>query len=396
MRATLLDATAGSEDAHFEINVDVAGTNTERLSFNATEAVLNEGSADLDFRVESNGNANMLFGNGGTNRVHFGGSSGDREFNFEGADNLRLLLRTNDNSVGACQLQFGDSDNSQIGRIMYEHDTDDMTFHVAATEMLRIDSDNNNLSTGGETAGDVGAGGLCLNQGGADSFIFTAKSSDIAHGNTDTLETDSYFGISKSSGDSGGVTLASATEHNQSIDLLALFTNANTTTGTSATGVVRARAWLKSGTGSTASLNADQNIFTAGAGNDVKFIVKADGDIFYDGADQGAYDSYDDAMLVRSWDLSHNKNVIDSKFDAFVKYNHEDLAKAELVGREEDGTPNHFISLTGMQRLHNGAIWQQYEKTEKLANAMYELAKAAVGEDKANEILEQNEIKLLN
>jgi len=27
---------------------------------------------------------------------------------------------------------------------------------------------------------------------------------------------------------------------------------------------------------------------------------------------------------------------------------------------------------------------------------MYELAKAAVGEEKANEILEQNEIKLLN
>ena len=68
----------------------------------------------------------------------------------------------------------------------------------------------------------------------------------------------------------------------------------------------------------------------------------------------------------------------------------------KLVGREEDGTPNHFINVTGMQRLHNGAIWQQYEKTEKLANAMYELAKAAVGEDKANEILKQNEIKLLN
>ena len=35
-------------------------------------------------------------------------------FNFEGADNLRLLLRTTDNSTGACQLQFGDSDNSII------------------------------------------------------------------------------------------------------------------------------------------------------------------------------------------------------------------------------------------------------------------------------------------
>ena len=44
----------------------------------------------------------------------------------------------------------------------------------------------------------------------------------------------------------------------------------------------------------------------------------------------------------------------------------------------------------------NGAIWQQYEKHQKLANAVYELAKAAVGEDKANEILEQNDVKLLN
>ena len=64
----------------------------------------------------------------------------------------------------------------------------------------------------------------------------------------------------------------------------------------------------------------------------------------------------------------------------------------------EDGTKaNPLINMSGLCKdLHNGAIWQQYEKTERLANAMYELAKAAVGEDKANEILKQNEIKLLN
>ena len=49
-----------------------------------------------------------------------------------------------------------------------------------------------------------------------------------------------------------------------------------------------------------------------------------------------------------------------------------------------------------MQRLHNGAIWQQYEKHQRLATAMYELAKEAVGEEKAKAILEKNEIKLLN
>ena len=131
--------------------------------------------------------------------------------------------------------------------------------------------------------------------------------------------------------------------------------------------------------------------------NDTQFIVKGDGELFSNqSATVGTYDAYEDAQLVRAYDLSHGNGVINSKFDKFISYNHEALAEAKLVGREEDGTPNHFVNVTGMQRLHNGAIWQQYEKTERLANAMYELAKAAVGEDKANEILEQNEIKLLN
>ena len=49
-----------------------------------------------------------------------------------------------------------------------------------------------------------------------------------------------------------------------------------------------------------------------------------------------------------------------------------------------------------MQRLHNGAIWQQYEKHENLLNAVYELAVEAVGEDKADEILNNNDVKLLS
>ena len=37
--------------------------------------VINESSADADFRVESNGNANMLFVDGGNDRVGIGTSS---------------------------------------------------------------------------------------------------------------------------------------------------------------------------------------------------------------------------------------------------------------------------------------------------------------------------------
>jgi hypothetical protein len=154
----------------------------------------------------------------------------------------------------------------------------------------------------------------------------------------------------------------------------------------------------KKGSGTaTTFVNDDGNLFCVRNYIQTKFIVDADGELHADGsATVGTFDSYEDAQLVRAFDLSHMKGVINSKFDEYVKYKHEDLAEAGIVGREEDGTPNHMINVTGMQRLHNGAIWQQYEKTERLTQAMYELAKVAVGEDKANEILEQNEIKLLN
>ena len=127
------------------------------------------------------------------------------------------------------------------------------------------------------------------------------------------------------------------------------------------------------------------------------FILKGDGELFSNqSATVGTFDTYEDAQLVRAFDLNHMQGVINSKFDKFVQYNKDDLQKAKLIGTDDDGNATPFVNITGMSRLHNGAIWQQYEATQKLTNAMYELAKAAVGEDKANEILEQNEIKLLN
>jgi len=68
----LIDVTDGSEDAGLEFNTKVAGSDRSRLDFNATETVFNEDSVDLDFRVESDGNANMLFVDGGNNKVLIG------------------------------------------------------------------------------------------------------------------------------------------------------------------------------------------------------------------------------------------------------------------------------------------------------------------------------------
>ena len=171
-------------------------------------------------------------------------------------------------------------------------------------------------------------------------------------------------------------------------------TGANTTKGTGAEAGVHISARMKDGT-SYAAHDSNGNLLAVADSNAVKFIVDAEGDLHADGSATTVYDEYDDAQLVRAFDLSKGVNTIDSKFDKFIAYNHEHLAELRLVGREDDGKPNHFINVTGMQRLHNGAIWQQYEKHQQLLEAVYDLAKEAVGEDKANAILEKHEVKRL-
>jgi hypothetical protein len=66
---TITDVTAGSEDHKIHIETMIGGTEGERFGIGPTEVVVNEASIDLDFRVESNANANMLFVDGGNNNV---------------------------------------------------------------------------------------------------------------------------------------------------------------------------------------------------------------------------------------------------------------------------------------------------------------------------------------
>ncbi|MBT7289735.1 MAG: hypothetical protein HN837_04485 [Chloroflexi bacterium] len=115
----------------------------------------------------------------------------------------------------------------------------------------------------------------------------------------------------------------------------------------------------------------------------------------------GTYDEYNDAHLLRALDIAKNdvnpmSGLIRTKFDEFVEYNHETLAKLKLVGREKDGTPNHFINVTGMQRLHNGAIWQQHTEMEKIKELMYDTMVELIGKEQADKKLEKHDIKLLD
>lgn len=125
--------------------------------------VFNEASADVDFRVESNGVDKMLFVNGGTNTVSIGGEatplgrlhvitadSGSSahanadEFVIEGSAYSGMTIASGTTSHGT--IAFADSGDELAGRIIYNHSTNAMSFGTSGVgTQWSINSDGNLL-----------------------------------------------------------------------------------------------------------------------------------------------------------------------------------------------------------------------------------------------------------
>jgi hypothetical protein len=390
--------------------IDPPAVETVAKQFNGG-VVFNEDSADVDFRVESNGNANMLVVNGGEDKVGIGADptqaklhiitndsgalndSNSDDFMIENTSATGMTIGSSNTGEG--HIHFSDSDDADVGTISYFHSDNYMRMRVNASEALRLTGQK--LSTGGETAPDVDAGGITIDLNANDGKFISLKSSDYSHGITDSLETDTGFAIEKSQAGGGVSMIACNDGQNENIfNLTSIMGETNTTvTNTSAGGNFTFTASCKGDSGpGTKNVADDGNAWVLRNNGSARLIFKGDGEIHSD-TGSTTYDAYEDAQLVRAFDLSHGRGVINSKFDKFISYNHEKLADLGLVGRDEDGTPNHFTNITGMQKLHNGAIWQQYEKHNQLLEAVYDLAKEAVGEEKADAILDKHEVKRL-
>ena len=177
-----------SEDMTFS----TASTPVERLSLSATEAVFNDTGVDTNFRVESNGNANMLFVDGGNNRVGIGTAAPDTLLHLSGADTAVIRLENTDTSLGPNQLigalEFEKQDGSGAGagvfggiRMRVEDSVGAnayMTFSTGwssgmDTERVRIQS------SGGFITNPIAGGHAVFNDGGIDAD-FRVESEDSA------------------------------------------------------------------------------------------------------------------------------------------------------------------------------------------------------------------------
>ena len=74
MRVDIVDETAGTEDADFNFFIRKAGDDKLQFRIRQSEVVVNEDSVDCDFRVESDGNINMLRVDAALNMVSISGA----------------------------------------------------------------------------------------------------------------------------------------------------------------------------------------------------------------------------------------------------------------------------------------------------------------------------------
>jgi hypothetical protein len=191
---TLRDASNGAEDGQTINYVMTGGALVDHLRMGRgsangqSEVVVNEGSVDIDFRVESNGNANMLFVDGGNNAVGIGTNSPTRKLSIYDATTPYMALY--DGSSGTTisdgfQVQFASSN-----AYLWNYENGFTAFGTNANERMRIDTSGNLLV--GATSSNVGAFGAVSPQ-----ILVAGTIPQVALHETDT-DKDGYIGIASS------------------------------------------------------------------------------------------------------------------------------------------------------------------------------------------------------
>ena len=226
------DGTAGSPGLAFASDLNtgffrpaadqlaIATGGTERVEFGTSEVVFNDGGADVNFRVEGDTNANLLFVDAGNDRIGIGSSSPDAVLTvdpasgnfastFDNYDGVGLFIRGNGTSgdgnygpalaFGSCDsdsanqenkhcaisiVQTG-SDPNETGLAFWTHPS--VTSTDALEEKVRIDSSGrvgiNNTSPGSHS---VAYRNLVVGSGSGDEGITIFADSTSTLGFSDT------------------------------------------------------------------------------------------------------------------------------------------------------------------------------------------------------------------
>ena len=194
-QASIQDASDGTEDGRITFNIIKNGSAIESMRLQADETTFNDASADIDFRVESDGNANMFIVAAGENIVLVATSSDSvvsSSFFVDGhiCRDARLLCNSTDADGTAASPSILPGFDNDTG--FFKPASNNIGFSTGGTERARIDSSGNLMV--GRTATSVSTADASSFIG-ATGFFLSAKNGTSA---------TSHFQF-RNDADSGGV-----------------------------------------------------------------------------------------------------------------------------------------------------------------------------------------------
>ena len=129
--------------------INFATGGAERLEIGSSEVVFNDPSNDVDFRVESNGNANMLFVDAGNDRIGIGTNSPDDVFDVRsGAAGFAQFVHSSGNGG----IRISGSAASSAANLVFSNDH---TNGVSDEYTIQMSGDNDRLTFRSGGPGDT-------------------------------------------------------------------------------------------------------------------------------------------------------------------------------------------------------------------------------------------------
>lgn len=332
--------------------------------------VVNEGSADIDFRVESDNEEYALFVEGNTGAVGIGVSTPGASLTL--SNNSALAWQS---AAGGTSAPVGLTATSEDSLSIVTNNTDrifvsyggavtinstgaDADFLVRADNQdfaLFLESSSGTIYIN-ETANSFMAGpGITINQGANDDEALAFKSSDVAHGMTTQLETDTYGKISKTEPD-GGLKIVGAKDAGGANSYAVLIQGfqgeaANTGKTTGSNGVIAFQSYVQSGT-TVGNCGSDANLLSIANGGTTRFIFDAEGSAHSD-VEWTTFDEHDDLALLARLE----RTLLARSFGGWIDENRAELEKLDIA--HFDDQPGHaMVNWTKLNMLLIGALRQ--------------------------------------
>ena len=214
--------------------------------------------------------------------------------------------------------------------------------------------------------------GLVVNQGAADNYIASFKSSDVAHHVTAQLEADTYAAFGKANVGGGfkflGMAAASATV---GLKFFGVSDVVDTTKSAAGDGSIQLCGALWNGATNWYDETADANLVVIRTLGTTRFIFDAEGSAHAD-VEWTTFAKHDDLSLA----LDMEQELLSREDEAKTARRHL-LEDTRIIGRGswhmENGKPRAMVNFTKLSMLHHGALLQLHERIERQEQEIFRL-----------------------